>query len=330
MNQCFIRTMALGAMGLAAALHADKASALDGCVFFAKADYHIGDKTILQVPEGAAPGSLVASNQAIGDGNTLGNCEGSTTFYGELIAAAGQNGRIPLTIGGIDSGLELVTYVKPLFNQQRYPFPHSYSRNMPMGAAVHTADTYVGYEIFRTSAPLRYGRIDTNFVAQQYVVDSQNKRSQPFRFIFVYDLTLARPTCSISQADLNQTVRLPAYSLANFAHSPDRATPWEAFHLAVEQCPDPSGLMTKFTFGQIADADSDLPNVFSMQAGGPRNVGIELATAAKATIEPGRPFQTPALGAGKQYDFLVRLRETRPDAQPGVIDRPITVTVDYL
>ncbi|MGA7439071.1 MAG: hypothetical protein WBW32_13200 [Luteibacter sp.] len=96
----------------------------------------------------------------------------------------------------------------------------------------------------------------------------------------------------------------------------------------MESCSDPVGLAVRFRFGSAADAEPGHPEWFKLS--GPDNVALELGDESKATIAPGRELEKSAVRTGRQYDFNVRLRETRDTVRGGTFRRPITVEVRYL
>lgn len=98
----------------------------------------------------------------------------------------------------------------------------------------------------------------------------------------------------------------------------------------MKECREPIGQIAQFTFGTPADADANAPQLFSMRNNVPAHVGLEIADEAKHTIEPGKPYRTNALATGEDFDFYVRLRESRYSVGGGAFTRPVTIRVDFL
>jgi type 1 fimbria pilin len=98
----------------------------------------------------------------------------------------------------------------------------------------------------------------------------------------------------------------------------------------MEECADPLQLAVDITFGTASDADSDLPEVFSLpDPRAPKNVGLEIADADRKTIRPGVPVSFNAVETGKSFPFNVRFRETKDTVRGGVVSRPVTVLVNF-
>lgn len=101
-----------------------------------------------------------------------------------------------------------------------------------------------------------------------------------------------------------------------------------AFHLRVEQCQEPVGLVAKFTFGDPSDAVAGQPDLFTLD--GPENVGLELADENEKNIAPGAGTRFNALGNGEIYTFNARLREIRPTVRGGHFSRRVRVLVEFM
>lgn len=304
---------------------ATKAMAAPGCTQVNLATYQIGQTTYVDVRSSDPEGKLLRQGEAAGEGKLLLRCnQGTVTFRGRW-----QNAQLaellPLTVGGQPAGVALKLFLREGDGEAR-SFPHDFNRAMAKGEEVRSDMDSVGYELYRTSGPVRFGKIDSKAVAQSSV-DKAGGGLVVFRSMQVYDLILRREACAIVADDLNQRIELPPYNLSNFATA-DRATPWEAFRLRVDHCVDPVGLIARVTFGTRADADTLHADWFSLR--GPKNVALELGTKDFKTIAPGVPVEMNALGTGDAYEFHVRLRETRPTVVGGEFSRLVRVQVDYL
>lgn len=312
---------------LCSSAYATQALADPGCKLENIAHYQIGQAAYIDVSSNDPVGERLRQGEAEGEGVLLLTCnEGPVTFHGRW-----QNHQagdlLPLTIGGYPAGVGLKLVLREGADEgqgDEHVFPHAFARPMRQGQQVRSDMDSVRYEIYRTSEPLRFGKLDALEVAQSNV-EQIGGGLAVFRTMKIHELSLRRQTCSILADDLKQVVKLPAYNLSNFAN-PGRTTPWEPFHLRVENCPDPLGLVAGFTFGTAADAD-DNRDWFSLT--GPKNVAMELGTATYQTIAPGKIFEMNALGTGGAYQFYVRLRETRLTVEGGEFSRMIKVQVDY-
>lgn len=299
----------------------------NGCYWLADGNYQLGQTAQVTVSNAMPPGTVVRDEVAYGDGNRLAKCaKGYATLEGDYTVAR-EGGMVPLTVGGQPSGFGIEVYIHELRSGQHYDFPHRYQRYFGLGEGVVSNDAVVGYRITRIGGPVRFGRVDSRVIAQQWSYQPEGGRTRAFRYLTVYDLQFVRPTCSVSAETLNQVFDVGTYHVGNFA-TPERATPWRPFHLTVQECAEPVGLVASFTFGNPADADPTVRELFSLS--GPRNVGLELASDdTRTTIQPGVPFLANALGTGKSYDFNVRLRETGSTVRGGAFRRPIVVQVDF-
>jgi type 1 fimbria pilin len=297
-----------------------------GCYHSADGYYQIGQTAQIVVSNDMAPGTVVRDEKAHGDGNVLATCiEGVATFEGDYSAVT-IDSLVPLTVGGRPSGFGVELYIEELLDGTTFPFPHRYQRNFKLGDPVRSNHANIGYRIKRMTGPVEFGAFDRVTIGQQWTVQPNGARTKPFRHMAIYDLTLVRPACSIVVDDLNQTVKLGPYNASNFA-TPDRATPWVAFNLRVEQCQEPVGLVAQFTFGTKADGVAGQPDLFSLE--GPTNVGLELGDEYKRNVSPGVPSRLNALGSGKAYTFHARLRETQATVRGGMFSRAVNVLVEF-
>jgi len=128
---------------------------------------------------------------------------------------------------------------------------------------------------------------------------------------------------------MNQTVNLGSHSIKDL-QNPGSATPWVPFKLTVADCGDP-GVLVDITFGSQVDQDSNNPNLFSINQGGPTGLGIALSTndGANASMVPGGTRTFPGKLTGDSYDFRARLERTTAPLTSGEFSKPITVMVVY-
>lgn len=311
------------------ALALPAAAADNGCFWAADGNYQLGQTAQIVVTNDMPPGELVRQERAHGDGNVLASCmEGPARFVGEYTVAR-QDGLVPLTVGNEPSGFGIEVFIDELKEPQHHEFPHEYTLTFKKGDAVRSNDANIGYRVKRMTGPVKFGRVDMRTIAQQSSYQPNGVKTRPFRHLKVYELFFVRPGCSISADTLNQTVDLGAYNASAFAN-PDRATRWVPFHLTVEECAEPVGLVADVTFGTPADADADMPAVFSLpDPRAPKNVGLEIADGDRKTIRPGVVASFNAVGSGKDFPFNVRFRETKDTVRGGVVSRPVTVLVNF-
>jgi type 1 fimbria pilin len=305
------------------------ALAADGCVKTANTNYQIGQTAEIEVTNDMPPGTIVRDEKAIGDGSVVASCVGDVRLDGRYTAVLTE-GLIPLTVGGQLSGFGIEVYVEENAGAGPvYGFPHTYARSFGKGGFIRSDDVKVGYRVKRMSGIIRYGRVDQAKVAEQAASALTGGFTAPFRHMKIYEMWFTRPSCSISAETLNQTVSMGSYSLADFKNA-DRATRWINFKLTVQECKEPVGQIARFTFGNASDADPNAKELFKMLGSTPTHVGLEIASASKHTIEPGKPYEANALATGEDFDFFVRLRETLYSVGGGAFTRPVTIRVDFL
>lgn len=305
--------------------------AAGGCVGLNVGNYQIGQTTYVDVATDDPPETVVRTGEATGDGLPLLRCdEGEARFFGEWRARTEPDGTVHLLVDGAPSGYGLRVFVRDGMDGPRHYMPHEFTRSFRQNEEVGSADDYVGYEIVRVgNEQVLFGRIDNSLVAESLVSRPGGAAKQVFRRMYIYSLIFRRPTCSVTPDTLVQTVDMGPYHVGNFA-TPERATPWIPFRLTMAECKEPVGMIARFTFGTAADVDPVDPTLFSLPADGPENVGLELADADKAAILPGRVWRGNAVAAGKSFEFLARLRETRDTVRGGTFTRPVTVLVEFL
>lgn len=318
-----------GFIALLAATHAGDARAADGCVHSANTNYQIGQTAEIEVSNDIAPGTVVREGKARGDGSVVASCKGDVTLDGAYTATR-PDGLIPLTVGGQPSGFGIEVYLEEDAGAGRtYEFPHQYQRSFGKGGFIRSNDINVGYRVRRMPGNIVFGRVDQTKIAEQRASSIIGGFTTPFRHMQIYEMWFKRPSCSISAETLNQTVPMGSYSLADFKN-PDRATTWVNFQLTVKECKEPAGQIAQFIFGTPADADTNAPQLFRMLGSAPAHVSLEIADETKRTIEPGKPYQANALATGEDFDFYVRLRESRYSVGGGAFTRPVTIRVDFL
>ncbi|MET0254741.1 MAG: fimbrial protein [Luteibacter sp.] len=311
------------------ALALPAAAAENGCYWSADGNYQLGQTAQIPVTNDLAPGDVVRDEKAAGDGNVLATCmEGEATFRGDYTVPL-EGSLVPLTVGSEPSGFGIEVFINELKEAREYAFPHSYTRRFSKGDPVRSSEAEIRYRVRRMTGPVKFGAVDMRTIAEQWTYEPGGKKTDSFRHLKVYELVFIRPACSISADTLTQVVDMGAYNASAFGN-PDRATRWVPFHLTVEECAEPVGLVANITFGTTADADPYMPEIFSLPGSrAPENVGLEIADGDKKTIKPGVLAQFNALGTGKSYPFNVRFRETKMTAGGGVVNRPITVMVDF-
>jgi type 1 fimbria pilin len=315
-------------LALLAATRAGGALAADGCVKTANTNYQIGQTAEIEVTNDIAPGTIVRDEKAVGDGNSIASCVGDVTLDGKYMESR-PDGLMPLTVGGQPSGFGIEIYMEEGAGAgTTYEFPHQYQRSFGKGGFILSNDVNVGYRVRRVDGNVHYGRVDQTKIAEQRASSLTGGWTAPFRHMQIYELWFKRPTCSITADTIRQTVPMGSYSLGDFKN-PERATDWVKFKLT-SVCKEPVGLIARFTFGKATDADPDAKQLFKMLGSAPTHVGLEISSEAKRTIEPGKPYETNALATGQDFNFFVRLRETRYSVGGGAFTRPVDVTVEFL
>lgn len=297
------------------------------CVFLNQANYQIGQTALVTAYNDLPADYVVRRGEAVGEGLPLLRCTaGAQRFFGSYVKPT-VGGLVPLTVGGKPSGFGVRVTIQEHPGEVTRPFPYEFTDVFTAETFVTSADDKVGYEVVRMTGPVVFGPIDTEVIARGSF--DIGGAAQVFREMKIYELTLVRPSCSITAESINQTVPVGDFNLSNFA-TPDRATPWQKFNLTVGECLEPVGMVAQFTFGTDADRDPDLPTIFSMADSGSRNVGLEIGDEDEKTIEPGKPLRLNALGTGKDFVFKARLRETRfAVVGGGTFVRPVKVQVDF-
>jgi type 1 fimbria pilin len=298
-----------------------------GCNFHNLAIYQIGQTTYVDVSNDVPLDAVVREGAAPGEGKLLLTCQaGLATFRGRW-EDGGTSLIHPLTVGGVPSGFGMKLSLEDSGGAGR-SIPHDFDQRFADGDEVRSDQDTVRYQIVRTPGPVAFGKVDPGRIAQSSVT-RPNGSLVVFRAMEIYELIFRRPSCSISAETLNQTVSMGRYNLRDFNNA-DRATPWVPFKLTVSECKEPVGLVARFTFGSTGDADEFASDLFSMPAGGPTHVGLQIANEARRSIEPGKSYDANALATGESFQFNVRLRESRYSVGGGTFTRPVTVRVDFM
>ncbi|SEW28428.1 fimbrial protein [Luteibacter sp. 329MFSha] len=304
----------------------DAAAKEGGCARENLATYQLGQTRFIDAENDMDPGTPVAHGNDHGEGKVLLRCVEGVAHFRGTYAQPLEGGLIPLYVNNQRAGLGIRVTLRDNNAGPVREFPHAFDETFKLNDAVTSDEDDVAYEVVRMTGPIVFGAVDTDLIAQQSVSLPGSGAEIVFREMKIYEMTIRRPTCSITPDTLDQTVEVGDYNLSNFA-TPDRATPWVRFRLTVQECAEPVGLVAKFTFGTQNDADGDNPDLFRLT--GPQNVGLELGNADKKTMRPGEEIRMNALGTGKDYEFYVRLRETKPTVRGGVVKLPVAVLVEF-
>ncbi|HEY4292567.1 fimbrial protein [Luteibacter sp.] len=292
------------------------------------ATYQIGQTTYVDVFNDIPAGTMVRQGSAAGEGKLLLTCAaGDAMFRGRWQNGNPPDGLLPLTVGGKPSGFGVRLFIEEGGSGVKRSFPHDFTRTFNQGDTVRSDQDMVSYEIYRMNGPVEFGNVDAGPIAQSNV-DQFGGGLVVFRSMEIYSLIFRRPACSITPETLTQDVHVGSVHLGDF-DNPDRATPWKEFRLTVQECQEPVGMIASFTFGTAADADSSVPDLFSLR-GGPANVALEIGDNRKSTIKPGVPARLNALGTGEDFVFNVRMRGTNPSVGGGQFRRPVTVLVNFM
>jgi len=298
-----------------------------GCVMKNVAKYQIGQTSRVTVSNDIAVGDSAADGSARGEGKVLLECQGGLATFRGRLEDTPVGDLIPLTVHGNPSGFGVRLTMQEESGGPVLSFPHDFTRTFNAGDKVTSDSDIVTYDIIRMPGKVAFGKVDMKNVAEQNV-STPTGGMVVFRSMVIYDLTFVRPTCTIDES-INQTVHIGDFNPSNFA-TPDRATPWKEFKLRVLECKEPLGMIAQFTFGNAADADANMPSVFSMAGTGSENVGLELGDKDHKTMEPGELVEMNALAAGEEFLFHARLRETRLSViGGGTFSRPVKVQVDF-
>jgi hypothetical protein len=242
------------------------------------------------------------------------------------------NGVYQFTVNGQPSGVGLEIFVSEDGGPKKQ-FPYQESLTIPNANPWTRSTTYYTSLVRVGGAPVVYGAVDNQgqTIVQNNLRNSSGMptNAQPYRFLVLGDFVLVRPSCSIDTASLNQTVRLgDDHNVSAFANSTPSA--WVPFNLTIANCDDPT-VLANITFGTGADADANNNTLFSMNQGGPEGLGIAIATAGMSSTAmlPGQTQTFPNPGSGNSFAFQARLQPTIGQVTPGVINRPVTVLVNF-
>lgn len=313
------------------------AAAKSGCKSVGQVRHRIAVEYLdsgINVGGSAHAGQVVASGSGVRSGaDVVMQCwKGFITFDHEWMPVSAGEVR-PLTIQGLPSGLGLkLTIMRNGAEHFRFASATHWNIDsdwwVPQGTPVDVKDESAYYEIVRTSGPLRFGRVDGGIVARSFGTNSKGGGRLHYEDIELANIAIHRPQCSIVAEDANQTVRLGDYKVTDFG-GPEKATPWVPFHFRVAGCPDPAGLIARFTFGVPGDAAPGHPQWFSVPTG-PANVALQLGTSHHGNIAPAAPVSLAALGQGERYTFHARLKQSGSGVRGGRFSRAIRLMVEYL
>lgn len=293
--------------------------------------YIIGQGTPLVVRADASEGDVLRSNQASNDGKIwYVNC----TTAGEQTFASRYNKVDPVTIvplkvmrdgSEVDAGVGVVIAIRENDDAGFQSLPAEKRRTLEANKPFGITDT-VQYELRRMSGPVEYGTVLSKEVAWSGITGS----TAYFRRIWVEDLVIARPSCSISADSLEQEVNLGTHNATEFP-KPGDSTSWTTFRLISADCADPAGVIGDFTFGTLADADGSNANLFNLGTGAARGAGIALARADAddTAILPGQVTSIAAVPTGDAYEFKARLTRTTANFAAGTFSKAVVVQVDF-
>ena len=333
MNRRINKLLKLGVFGVVAVgtMYAAPTWAA-GCVINGSHTYQVGQGTPLIVLGTEPEGTILRTNEGAATPGqwqltcTPGNARYYTNYESGAVGdvfplqaegqGAGENAGIGIRLRLKDSRHPVFTQI-PIDETVAYTEPYT---------IVRESDAFQ-YELVRLSGPVVYGRIKIGRVGYSAVTNAAGQM-QIFRTVSINDITITRPTCSISADTLNQQVDLGTYALGQIPN-PNDTTRWINFKLATEKCDSPDNMFANITFGTAADADAINKNLFAINSGGATGVGIELATDKDSAIVPGQLYSFPAVATGENFNFKARLKRTTSAASAGKVLKPVVVQVDF-
>lgn len=107
------------------------------------------------------------------------------------------------------------------------------------------------------------------------------------------------------------------------------ASPWVDMNIKSKGC-SPSTKGMNWTYGTLADADPNNPNLFKVN-GDAKGIGIELKYTRGQSLKPGTAgiYWNPR-PAGGIYDHQIRYVKTKDVIVGGNAGTTFTITIDYL
>jgi type 1 fimbria pilin len=289
-----------------------------------------------EVGAGASPSDEKISNFVC----TGGGAGNSNPLYlkTNLLTTLAPSGLYEFTVGGRPSGVGMRLYLSsnggpfepmPVTRQLNLPDSTDPRNNVPS----YTAKGQFKATMERTTNPVVYGPVDkAGLVGASVFYNGVGEVGDQNRFINVNvgSITFVRPSCAIDAGSLTQTVDLGRYSTRDLT-DPSSSTRWAPFEFTMANCDDPTGRLVDITFGSAADRDSNNPNLFSLNMGGPTGIGIALSTDddADTAVLPGTVSTYPGVATGGSYKFRARMQRTPAALTAGEVNRPVTVLVDY-
>lgn len=312
---------------VACAFHALPAWA--GCSISRVHHYSVIRSTPLVVGSGVQVGDVVSESVVTGPNQLQLICfPGEARFYSAFVAPVpGDPSVAPVQIDGLDSGLGVRFAIKEPDESVFQVFPIDRRRTFTVQTNIN-GNAQVRYQLIRLPGPLRYGKLDTAALAQSVVTLANNINFGAHRTISMDDVTIARPSCSITDDSLTQAVPLGTHAIGSMPQVGD-GSPWRSFHLIMKECDDPQSVIADITFGTGADADQTNDSLFALNAGGAQGVGIEIQGPGDVAIVPGGVTSLPAVAAGQAFDFRARYQRTTAAAMAGVANKAVTVTVEF-
>lgn len=311
----------------AAAFHVVPAWA--GCSISTTYRYPISRSTPLVVKSGTPVGEVVSESVVNGVNPLQLICfPGESRFVSGLTASAPSDSSVvPLKIGGLDSGLGARFAIKEAAESNFQIMPIDRRQTFAVRTNISGLDR-VRYQLVRLPGPLRYGKFDSQTLAQSLVTLADNIRLGAYRTIWMDSMSIGRPSCSITSDSLNQAVSLGTHAISSMPRVGD-GTPWRPFRLVMEACDDPQNVVADITFGSGADADQMNNSLFAINAGGAQGVGIEIQGPGSTAIVPGQLTSLHAIAGGQAYDFRARYQRVMTSTMAGAANKSMTVTVEF-
>jgi len=300
-----------------------------GCSISTISQYPIRRATALVVGSGVPVGQVVSESVVNGPNRLQLIClPGSARFFsGLMVSAPSDPSVVPLTVGRQPSGFGARFAIKEEGESDFHELPIDRNRTFTVRTNINGNDQ-IRYQLVRLPGPINYGKFDVGVLAQSVVTLANNVSLGAFRTISMDDMAIARPSCSISNSSLNQTVSLGTHAIGSMPRVGD-GSPWRPFRLVMEQCDDPLHVIADITFGVGADADRSDGDLFALNAGGAQGVGIEIQGPGNVPIIPGQMTSLPAIATGQAFDFRARYQRTTASAMAGAANKAVTVTVDF-
>ncbi|BDU23186.1 hypothetical protein DYGSA30_46430 [Dyella sp. GSA-30] len=253
---------------------------------------------------------------------------GDARFYSGLMASAPSDPSvIPLKVNGRDSGFGARFAIKETGDPDFQVLPIDRRQTFTVQTTIN-GNAQLRYQLVRLPGPIQYGQFERGVLAQSVVTLADNVRRGAYRTISMDNLTIARPSCSITNDSLTQSVSLGTHAIGSMPRVGD-GSPWRPFRLVMKECDDPQHVIADITFGKSSDADRTNGSLFSLDANSAQGVGIEIEGPANVAVVPGRMTSLPAVGTGQDFGFRARYQRTTAAARAGTANKALTVTVEF-